>query len=88
MGDELNEWKLQKELTARWAEEGIDLAGEHLSLVAWEVMLPSWHINDAHGRWVNRPSTSSPATRTAVLWPSNSSAASLAHETPKKHSCR
>lgn len=36
-------------MTERWLREGIRLAGgERLVLVAWEVMAPSWRINDAH----------------------------------------
>jgi hypothetical protein len=48
----MTEWQLQKELTVAWAGRGgMSLAGEWFSLLAWEVMLPSWRINDARGHW-------------------------------------
>jgi len=51
----VNEWRLQEVLTARWLRDGIVLGHERLMLVAWEVMVPSWDINDAAVRW-NEPS--------------------------------
>lgn len=45
---EPTEHHLQKLLTARWLSAGIPIGEEVLTLVAWEVMLPSWRINDAH----------------------------------------
>ncbi len=51
----VNEWVLQQELTKRWLDRGIGLADEDLLLVAWELMVPSWAINDALMRW-NEPS--------------------------------
>lgn len=49
------EWELQVQLTRRWAADGaVVLERRHL-LVAWEVMAPSWGINDSRGRW-NEPS--------------------------------
>lgn len=49
--DHMNEWQLQKELTTLWASEGLVVDGERCMLIAWEVMVPSWRINDAHGFW-------------------------------------
>ena len=51
----VTEWLLQESLTQRWLGPGIDLGGEKLLLVAWELMVPSWEINDAAMRW-NEPS--------------------------------
>jgi hypothetical protein len=50
----VNEWQLQELLTPRWLADGIQLGDERLMLVAWEVMLPSWDINDSTKRW-NEP---------------------------------
>ena len=48
----ITEWQLQKLLTARWAANGITMSsGESLQLIAWEVMPPTWEVNDAHGHW-------------------------------------
>jgi hypothetical protein len=38
--------ELQKDLTPLWWEEGLKIDEKHLFLAAWEVMLPSWKIND------------------------------------------
>lgn len=42
-----NEWDLQEAATLEWARNGAHspVLG-HLQLVAWEVMFPSWHINE------------------------------------------
>jgi len=45
------EWELQKSLTSRWSREGVEIDGERHMLVAWEVMAPSWRINDARGKF-------------------------------------
>ena len=47
----MNEWELQLLLTKQWTECGLHLNGRHHLLVAWEVMLPSWLINDAEQHW-------------------------------------
>jgi len=41
------EHELQLRLTHQWLADGITLGCEVLRLVAWEVMVPSWSINDA-----------------------------------------
>lgn len=51
----LTEWSLQQELTKEWAISGTQVDGVHCMLVAWEVMLPSWRINDSRVHW-NEPS--------------------------------
>lgn len=47
----LTEWQLQERLTELWSREGVEIDGERHMLVAWEVMAPSWRINDAHGKF-------------------------------------
>ena len=48
----MTEWQLQERLTSHWATNGIVLpSGDSLQLLAWEVMAPSWQVNDAHGHW-------------------------------------
>jgi hypothetical protein len=48
----MTEHEMQMALTDKWADEGIALeTGEVLRLVAWEVMAPSWMVNDASRRW-------------------------------------
>ncbi|MCF8127436.1 MAG: hypothetical protein K9N10_02890 [Deltaproteobacteria bacterium] len=47
----MNEWDLQDVLTKQWAECGLHIDGQRHLLVAWEVMLPSWLINDAKKHW-------------------------------------
>src|SRR5688500_9458002 len=45
------EWRLEDAQTKLWTG-GIQMPdGEVLQLIAWEVMAPSWRINDAHGAW-------------------------------------
>lgn len=42
-----NEWKLQDECTKEWSERGLRIPGiGQLALVAFEVMFPSWRINE------------------------------------------
>lgn len=51
----MTEWQLQHALTNHWATSGVKHGDERLMLVAWEVMFPSWKINDAGHEW-NEPS--------------------------------
>lgn len=51
----ITEWGLQVKLTHEWAARGVTRDERRLMLVAFEVMLPSWIINDAKKRW-NEPS--------------------------------
>ncbi len=51
----MNEWQLQRALTERWHADGVSVSHERQFLVAWEVMTPSWRINDA-GRYWSEPS--------------------------------
>jgi len=42
-----NEWRLQDECTKEWSENGLHISGiGQLTLVAFEVMFPSWRINE------------------------------------------
>jgi hypothetical protein len=43
----MTEWELQVSLTRRWAAKGADVNGRPHMLVAWEVMAPSFGINDS-----------------------------------------
>jgi hypothetical protein len=43
----MTEWHLQNQLTPIWMLNGISIGNERLLLAAWEVMTPSWKINDA-----------------------------------------
>jgi hypothetical protein len=48
----MTEWQLQEHLTRRWEEDGIVLpGGELLQLVAWEIMVKTRRVNDAHRHW-------------------------------------
>lgn len=47
----MNEHELQWRLTERWTAEGLQINGRRHFLVAWEVMSPSWRINDARKYW-------------------------------------
>lgn len=47
----MTEWHLQKQLTSAWIRNGISIDDNRLFLAAWEVMTPSWKINDAAKRW-------------------------------------
>lgn len=49
--DRATEWELQESLTTLWSRDGVEIGGERHMLVAWEVMAPSWEINDAHGKF-------------------------------------
>ncbi len=51
----MTEWQLQDALTKPWSTNGVQHGDERLMLVAWEVMFPSWKINDAHHKF-NEPS--------------------------------
>jgi hypothetical protein len=45
------EWALQEHLTDVWSRDGVEIGGQLHMLVAWEVMAPSWQINDARGKF-------------------------------------
>ena len=47
----MSEWHLQNLLTSRWIDEGVLIGNRRHMLVAWEVMVPSWRINDASRYW-------------------------------------
>ena len=47
----MTEWRIQEALTRRWVDSGVRLGDEKLVLLAWEVMVPSWRINDARKYW-------------------------------------
>ncbi len=47
----MNEWELQRRLTTRWVRDGVSIGGRKHMLVAWEVMLKSWKLNDPSVYW-------------------------------------
>ena len=47
----MNEWDLQHYLSVKWREENLIVEGNEYELVCWELMFPSWRINDKHGKW-------------------------------------
>lgn len=47
----ITEWEIQSKLTARWAADGLMINDSLQFLVAWEVMFPSWRINDSKKYW-------------------------------------
>lgn len=46
-----NEWAAQVALTRQWVDSGVVIGGDLHLLAAWEVMFPSWRINDAAKHW-------------------------------------
>jgi hypothetical protein len=47
----MNEWQLQDHLSKRFRAEGFRHDGVTYDLVCWELMFPSWGINDNRFRW-------------------------------------
>jgi len=46
-----NEWDLQDQLTLKWIRTPLHLNHVDYFLVAWELMFPSWKINDKNKKW-------------------------------------
>lgn len=51
----MNEWQLQDILTLRWIQNPLSIDDKPFHLVAWELMFPSWQINENKKKW-NEPS--------------------------------
>jgi hypothetical protein len=51
----MNEWQLQDKLTLRWIQNPLSIDDKPFHLVAWELMFPSWQINENKKKW-NEPS--------------------------------
>ncbi|MBL0317569.1 MAG: hypothetical protein IPP69_18135, partial [Flavobacteriales bacterium] len=47
----MNEWQLQDQLTISWIHNLPIIEGLVFDVVAWELMFPSWKINDNKGKW-------------------------------------
>lgn len=47
----MNEWQLQDQLTAAWIQNPPIIEGRAFHLVAWELMFPSWAINEKKRKW-------------------------------------
>ncbi len=39
------------QLTSAWIQDGMSIGGRRVFLAAWEVMTPSWRINDSKRHW-------------------------------------
>jgi hypothetical protein len=64
----VNEWKLQEKLTKLWWRKGIDFLDQRLFLAAWEVMVPSWEINNPFKKWSERSIDFLLCNRQGELW--------------------
>jgi len=51
----MNEWDLQKILTEEWIDRKFNFNSSFYELICWELMFPSWEINNAKSKW-NEPS--------------------------------
>ncbi len=47
----MNEWQLQHELSKKFREEKFLFENCEYNLVLWELMFPSWEINDNRKKW-------------------------------------
>ena len=47
----MHEWDLQHYLTKLWRKEYLLYNNSKYHLVCWELMFPSWQINDNRGKW-------------------------------------
>ena len=47
----MNEWELQHYLTKKWRKENLNYNSIEYSLICWELMFPSWDINDNRTKW-------------------------------------
>jgi len=47
----MNEWELQHYLTKKWRKDNLYYNGFDYHLVCWELMFPSWDINDNRNKW-------------------------------------
>ena len=48
---DMNEWELQHYLTKKWRKENLYYNQFEYHLVCWELMFPSWDINDKRTKW-------------------------------------
>ncbi|MBL0317560.1 MAG: hypothetical protein IPP69_18090 [Flavobacteriales bacterium] len=47
----MNEWQLQDQLTISWIHNPPIIEGRVFDVVAWELMFPSWKINENKKKW-------------------------------------
>ena len=47
----MNEWELQHYLTKKWRKENLYYNSIKYRLICWELMFPSWDINDNKTKW-------------------------------------
>jgi hypothetical protein len=47
----MTEWELQDQLTLQWIDKPLLFNGVEYFVVAWELMFPSWQINENSKKW-------------------------------------
>ena len=47
----MNEWELQHYLTKKWRKDNFCYNSIEYHLICWELMFPSWDINDKRTKW-------------------------------------
>ena len=47
----MNEWDLQNSLSKYWRDNALLFESEYFKLICWELMFPSWSINDNKRKW-------------------------------------
>ena len=47
----MNEWDLQKEISKKFRYNDFCFQNSQFKLVCWELMFPSWRINDKNRKW-------------------------------------
>jgi hypothetical protein len=50
----MNEWQLQHALTKMFREKKFKYKDDIYELVCWELMFPSWEINNKYGKWTEK----------------------------------
>jgi len=47
----MNEWELQEILSSNWRQKNLEYNSDEFRLICWELMFPSWSINDNKRKW-------------------------------------
>lgn len=47
----MNEWELQEILSSNWLQKKLEYNSDKFRLICWELMFPSWSINDNKRKW-------------------------------------
>ena len=48
---EMNEQELQEILSSNWRQNNLEYSFDEFRLICWELMFPSWSINDNKRKW-------------------------------------